>query len=165
MLRRTIAVAGALAVCLTVSGCGSGARPASAPGGADRPISTTGSTVPSDEFCNNLDDLNSTAQQVGLDRRLAAVRADLDRSAAKASQVLADGVPASPGVEPFLGRLASDLRNISRWVDNGATQADLDADTVPSAVRKSMDDMGYDFRQLQQWAAANCKDQQQGDGQ
>jgi len=158
--RAAVAVAVAVAVSLAAGGCGSGS-------GAPAPSAAAGHQVAAgsvEDFCNGLDQLNSAEQQVGLDRRLASVRADLRRSATEAGAVVSAGVPEGPGIQPFLGRLVSDLRNISLWLDTRATQADLDADRVPSGVRRSMDDMGYDFRQLQQWADANCKNQQQGDG-
>lgn len=161
-------VIGAVVVSLMAAGCGKGSASGSSSSGGGKPAvalapAATASTVPLDDFCSGLDDLNNAAQQVGLDKRLAAVRSDLEGSATKASDVLAGGLPGRPGVEPFLSRLVSDLHTISGWLDTKATQSDLDADRVPSQVRKSIDDMGFDFRQLQQWAEANCKDQQQGD--
>ncbi|HET7522726.1 MAG TPA: hypothetical protein VFJ79_01135 [Acidimicrobiales bacterium] len=158
------AVVAVAAVSMTAGACGSGsgARAAGGTSGvaAGRPV-PAGSV---DDFCNGLDQLNSTEQQAGLDRRLASVRTDLRQSATEAGAVVSAGVPDRPGIQPFLARLVPDLRNISLWLDTRATQADLDADRVPPDVRRSMDDMGYDFRQLQRWADANCKNQQQGDG-
>ena len=166
MWSRSAVVAAVIAVSMTAGGCGSGSR-SGAPAAADRSGAAAGHPVPAgsvDDFCNGLDQLNSTEQQVGLDRRLASVRTDLRKSAAEADAVVSAGVPDRPGIQPFLGRLVSDLRSMSAWLDTRATQADLDADRVPPDVRRSIDDMGYDFRQLQQWAGANCKNQQQGDG-
>lgn len=158
------AVAAAVAVSVAAGGCGSGSAGPASRGASGAGAGHPAATRSVDDFCNALDQLNSTAQQVGLDRRLASVRTDLRQSAAEADAVVSAGVPDRPGIQPFLTRLASDLRDISLWLDTRATQTDLDADRVPSDVRRSVDDMGYDFRQLQQWADANCKNQQQGDG-
>ena len=156
------AVALTCAALSLMAGCRS--EPGTAPGSAPAPAAVVPIASVAD-FCTNLDDLNSTAQQVGLDRGLAAVRSDLQRSAAKARQVLSSGVPRGSDVSSRLARLVSDLQDISAWLDTGATQSDLNADRVPAGVRESVDDMGYEFRQLQQWATANCNNQRQGDGQ
>lgn len=158
------AAAAVIAVSMTAAACGSGSGAPAARGASGAAAGHPVSAGSVSDFCNGLDQLNSAEQKVGLDRRLASVRADLRQSAAEAEAVVSDGVPDRPGIQPFLARLVSDLRNISLWLDTRATQADLDADRVPPDVRRSIDDMGYDFRQLQPWADANCKNQQQGDG-
>ena len=152
----------ASAAAALLAGCSSGTG--SAPGNGQIPaVAVPVASV--GDFCANLDALNSTAQQVGLDSRLPAVRSDMQQSAAKAQQVLSSGVPKGSAVGPRLVRLVSDLRDIALWLDTDAKQSDLDADRVPSRVRESVDDMGYEFRQLQKWTIANCNNQRRGDGQ
>lgn len=160
---RRSALAVVFAVSLVANGCGHGSSSALPSGGADAASAARLPTVAADDFCSNIDDLNSTAQRVGLDKTLGAVRTDLARSAGKAAAVLKEGVPRGSNVGRFVVRLATDLQTMSTWARTRATQAELDTDKVPSSVRNSLDDMGYDFRQLQQWADSNCKDQQQGD--
>jgi len=161
-LRRTAALA-MVVIPLLGGGCGRGST-SLPPSGAHSVAAEDLPTVTANDFCTNLADLNSTAQAVGLDKTLGAVRTDLARSAAKAAALLREGAPQGPGVRQLVVRLAADLKTMATWASTGATQDELDADRVPSSVRKSLDDMGYVFRQLQQWSDANCKDQQQGDG-
>jgi hypothetical protein len=163
--RRLLLIATVLAP-LVAGGCSNASGPTVPRNGVTNRASTN--SVPSiavDDFCNNLADLSSTAQQVGLDNKLPLVRADLARSTAAAQQVLSAGVPRGSDMAPVAASLVSDLQVISDWLDTNATQADLDADRVPTSVRSSVNDMGYEFRQLHQWVLVNCKGQQPGDGQ
>lgn len=163
--RGVVVAAVTLIMPLAAAGCGEGSgRPTPTAFGARGTVSTSESPISSADFCKNLDDLNSTAQAVGLDKSLGDVRSDLAKSAAKASAVLDEGVPKGSSVGPIVVRLAGDLATMSSWARSRATQVQIDSDGIPSSVRRALNDMGFDFRYLQQWSGANCKSQQQGDG-
>lgn len=163
--RAVVTAAMALTLPLAVAGCGGGTSPAAS---TTRGVPGKGApselTVSAADFCNNLEDLNSTAQAVGLDKTLADVRSDLVKSTVRARAVLQDGVPKGSTVGPIVVHLVGDLETMSTWATSRATQAQLDSGDVPPSVKEALGDMGFDFRYLQRWSDANCKTQQQGDG-
>jgi len=165
MGNRTLVAFAGLSAAILGGGCGHGsgsAGPTSVP--ASALAASGGPPVSAGEFCQRIHDLNTTAQAVGLDKAVLAVRSDLASAAAVAAQESAGGVPQGSGLQPVLARLAGDLRVMAAWADTSATQAELDHSREPTAVKASLADMGNQFRRLQDWADVNCKYSQQGDG-
>ena len=156
-LRVTLAAATAAAF---ITGCsGGGSKHAASTTTSTTPAERIASTKSSDlrDFCGRISALTRSTAQVGTVSDLSSVKEGLALLSQQADNAVLAGTPSGSGTFPALLTLDHDMHVVNTWIQNTATQDDLDNNRQPPDVQTHFNDMGVQFRALQAWTTPHCK--------